>query len=240
MMGMRSVDDLLSFCAYTRDRINPFLFNYALSVTLLHRPDTQGLDLPNFMETFPEKYLDSRVFQKAREEATIVPSDSRIPIEIPKDYTSSDLEEEHRLSYFREDLGVNLHHWHWHLVYPFEGRRDIVAKDRRGELFYYMHQQIIARYNVDRMCNKLNRVARFVEWKKPIKEAYFPKLDSLVASRAWPSRVENTTIKNLNREVDQIKLDVDELERWRDRILDAIHSGFVQTVSEYHMGWFLS
>lgn len=48
-----------------------------------------------------------------------------------------------RLWYFREDIGINLHHWHWHLVYPFEAtNRDIVAKDRRGELFYFMHQQV--------------------------------------------------------------------------------------------------
>lgn len=34
-------------------------------------------------------------------------------------------------------------HWHWHLVYPFEANdRRIVEKDRRGELFYYMHQQV--------------------------------------------------------------------------------------------------
>lgn len=228
-LGMRNVDDLQSVAAYARDRVNPFLFNYALSVALLHRPDTQGLDLPNFMETFPEKYVDSSVFAKAREEATLVPTGSRMPIEIPRDYTASDLEEEHRLAYFREDLGVNLHHWHWHLVYPFEGRRDVVAKDRRGELFYYMHQQIIARYNVERMCNKLSRVERYIDWKAPIKEAYFPKLDSLVGSRSWPARVSNTTIQNLNRSVDQIKLDVDDLIRWRDRIFDAIHSGFVRT-----------
>lgn len=30
-----------------------------------------------------------------------------------------------------------------HLVYPFEaGNNTIVNKDRRGELFYYMHQQV--------------------------------------------------------------------------------------------------
>lgn len=69
-----------------------------------------------------------------------------MPIEIPMDYTASNLEMEHRVAYFREDLGVNLHHWHWHLVYPFEAAREIVNKNRRGELFYYMHQQIIARY----------------------------------------------------------------------------------------------
>lgn len=75
-----------------------------------------------------------------------------MPITIPRDYTASDAEPEHRLAYFREDLGVNLHHWHWHLVYPHSGPDNVVRKDRRGELFYFMHQQIIARY-----CNKTNK-----------------------------------------------------------------------------------
>lgn len=71
----------------------------------------------------------------------------RRPIIIPRDYTATNLEEEHRIAYWREDIGINLHHWHWHLVYPFtSSNRAIVAKDRRGELFFYMHQQIIARY----------------------------------------------------------------------------------------------
>lgn len=127
---------------YARDRLNPLLFNYALSVAMLHRPDTKDVPLPRLFENFPDKFVDSRVLQQIREEATIVPDGSRIPIIIPRDYTASDLDPEHRLWYFREDLGINLHHWHWHLVYPFEGNIQIVQKDRRGELFYYMHQQV--------------------------------------------------------------------------------------------------
>lgn len=68
------------------------------------------------------------------------------PIEIPRDYTATDLEEEHRMAYWREDLGLNLHHWHWHLVYPTDGDPNITRKDRRGELFYYSHQQIVYRW----------------------------------------------------------------------------------------------
>lgn len=224
-MGMRNVDDLTSCAVYARDRVNPYLFNYALSVAILHRPDTKDLDLPSFIQTFPDKYLDSQVFTRAREEATVVPQGSRMPIEVPKDYTASDLEEEHRLAYFREDLGINLHHWHWHLVYPNRASRGIVNKDRRGELFYYMHQQIVARYNYDRLCNKMKRVERFMEWKQPIKEAYFPKMDSMVASRSYPARVANQTLGDLNRSRDQVKADVDSLIRSRDRIFDAIHTG---------------
>ena len=223
-----------SVAVYARDRLNPFLFNYALSVALLHRQDTKDMPLPLFAETFPEKYVDSKVFSKIREEASVVPDGSRMPIVIPRDYTASDLEVEHRLWYFREDIGINLHHWHWHLVYPFEAtNRAIVAKDRRGELFYYMHQQVVARYNFERFSNQLARVKRFNNLREPIAEAYFPKMDSLVASRAWPGRVANTTLKDLDRELDQIKNDVADLERWRDRFYEAIHQGFVVGVSIY-------
>ncbi|XP_049822106.1 phenoloxidase 1-like [Aethina tumida] len=227
-LGMRNVQDLLSIAVYTRDRVNPYLFNYALSVALLHRPDTKDIDLPSFILSFPDKYIDSKIFARAREEATIVPEGSKIPIEIPVDYTASNLEEEHRVAYWREDIGINLHHWHWHLVYPFEAARQIVDKNRRGELFYYMHQQIVARYNFERFSNNLKRVDRLIDWKQPIREAYFPKLDSLVASRAWPARVANQTLSNLRRPVDQISVDIDDLMRWRDRIFDAIHSGVIR------------
>uniref|UniRef100_A0A1I8NVC5 tyrosinase n=1 Tax=Stomoxys calcitrans TaxID=35570 RepID=A0A1I8NVC5_STOCA len=226
-VGMRSIDDLLSVAVYARDRVNPFLFNYALSVALLHRRDTKGMDLPSFAQNFPEKYVDSKVFRKAREEVTVVPEGSRMPIIVPKDYTASDLEPEHRLWYFREDVGINLHHWHWHLVYPFEaGDRSIVDKDRRGELFYYMHQQIIARYNMERFSNNLPRVSRFNNYREPIGEAYFPKMDSIVASRAWPPRFANTKLSDLNRETDQITVDINDLQRWHDKILEAINMGY--------------
>lgn len=93
---MRSVADLMSCCAYSRDRLNPFLFNYALSVALLHRPDTKDLPLPVFAETFPEKFVDSKVFSDITEETNVVEEGDRIPIVIPRDYTASDLDMEHR------------------------------------------------------------------------------------------------------------------------------------------------
>lgn len=80
-----------------RESCNPVLFNYAFSVAILHRPDTKDLNLPLFAESFPEKFVDSKVFLRMREEATVVENPGeRIPIIIPKDYTASDLEPEHR------------------------------------------------------------------------------------------------------------------------------------------------
>lgn len=227
LMGMRTVDDLVSMCTACRERVNPYLFNYALSVTLLHRADTRNLQVPPLFEAFPDKFVDGAIFGRARQESELFLAGSRQPLEIPMDYTASDLDIEHRLAYFREDLGINLHHWHWHLVYPFTGPQNLVNKDRRGELFYYMHQQIIARYNFARLSNKLARVTRFLNWRDPVPEGYFSKLDSLVSSRVWPPRHSNAILSDVNREVDQLQVDIADCERWRDRLFDAIHQGSI-------------
>lgn len=76
--------------------MNAQLFNYALSVAILHRKDTKDLDLPLFVESFPNKFIDSRAFVNARQEASVVPVGSRRPIVIPRDYTASSLEPEHQ------------------------------------------------------------------------------------------------------------------------------------------------
>ena len=113
LMAKKTVDNLLSAAAYVRDRINPQLFNYALSVVMLHRKDTKGVKIPTFVETFPDKFIDSRISREALELVSVVPQELRKPISIPPNYTSSSLNPEQKLWYFREDVGINLHHWHW-------------------------------------------------------------------------------------------------------------------------------
>lgn len=92
----------------------------------------------------------------------------------------------------------------------------------------------LSRYNFERLANKLERVERLIDLRKPIQEAYFPKLDSLVSSRGWPSRVANQTMQDINRQTDQLQVDLDDMERWRQRIYDAIHSTSYRDVSFPH------
>lgn len=113
-----------------------------------HRSDTQHINVPSIVQQFPDQFVDSSVFPRAREEGSLVSAENRMPVEIERNFTASDRELEQRIAYFREDIGVNMHHWHWHLVYPGEGPTEVVAKDRRGELFYYMHNQVRITKNV--------------------------------------------------------------------------------------------
>ncbi|CAH0713851.1 unnamed protein product, partial [Brenthis ino] len=219
----------LSTCVFAREKLNRQLFFYCYSVALMHRRDTNNIRIPNLAEAFPSKLVDSQVFGQAREiAATSAKGAPRRPIIIPRDYTATDLDIEHRLAYFREDLGVNLHHRYWHLVYPFSGRFEIVNKDRRGELFFYMHSQIIARYNGERLNNALPRVKKFNNWDEPIPEAYYPKLDSLTTSRGWPPRQANMRWQDVNRVPDNLRVSVADMQRWRKNVEEAIATGMVR------------
>lgn len=44
--------------------------------------------------------------------------------------------------YFREDTGLNNYHETWHKV---NGNWESLRNDRRGELFYYFHRNLLAR-----------------------------------------------------------------------------------------------
>lgn len=75
---MRTFEDFLSVSVYARDRVNVQMFVYALSVAILHRPDTKHLPIPPVTEVFPDKFVDRSVFARAKEEANIVPAGSRV------------------------------------------------------------------------------------------------------------------------------------------------------------------
>lgn len=74
----KSFDELMSLTVYCRDRINPYMFVYALAVALAHRPDTRDLPLPSHAEMFPNMYMDSAVIGKAVEESAVVAPGQRV------------------------------------------------------------------------------------------------------------------------------------------------------------------
>ena len=102
---------LFAVAAYARDRLNPYLFQYAFSVAVAHREDTKHLDLPPVINEFPDQFVDPGIFPRLGEEGKL-DATVRQQIEIPRNYTATDREEEQRMAYFREDIGVNMHHWY--------------------------------------------------------------------------------------------------------------------------------
>ncbi|XP_058835597.1 phenoloxidase 8-like [Topomyia yanbarensis] len=222
-----NIPSLIGVASYCRERLNVYLFQYAFAVAVQHRPDTSNVNLPSILELFPSQFVDPAVFPKLREEGKVVSQADRMAIDIPMNYTASEREDEQRLAYWREDIGVNLHHWYWHLVYPTAGPVEVINKDRRGELFFYMHQQLIHRYNVERFGNRLGKAKSMHNFREPIAQAYFPKMLRSADNRAYAARPEGTTLKDIDRYVEGLKFTIAEMEMWRDRIYHAIDAGFV-------------
>nr|CAC04150.1 phenoloxidase I [Pimpla hypochondriaca] len=224
LLAAPTKDDISAIVKKYINTLNRALLTYAVSVTAMHRDDMRDFRIDLLSLSNPSKLVDGRQISTMQKAINVNEQVGNFSI-WAKYSTATNSDDEHRLAYFREDVGINLHHWHWHLVYPFEGSLDIVKKDRRGELFYYMHHQILARYNAERLSNELSLVKRFNNFREPIIEGYFPKLDSQVAGRSWPSRPAGVVLGDLHRHDINLKLDIEDLERWANRLYEAIYTG---------------
>ena len=121
---------------------------------------------------------------------------------------------ESALDWFREDPLGNDHHRHWHIVYPARGRPGpggVQLQDRQGELFFYMHQQMLARYDAERRGLGFGPVVPFADYREPIGEGY-------------EDRPSGQALRDIDRQ-DTGQLLISELEEQRDRLLAAVQSG---------------
>jgi tyrosinase len=118
------------------------------------------------------------------------------------------------LDWFREDPLANDHHRHWHIVYPARGRPGpggVKLQDRQGELFFYMHQQMLARYDAERRALGFGPVVQFADYREPIEEGY-------------EDRPSGQALRDIDRQ-DTGPLRVAELEEQRDRLRAAVAAG---------------
>ena len=116
------------------DHLHPDLVKLALGIFLTHNPEARNLYvLP------PSLQLHNKFV-------------NMFPLSNP--VTADTFKGVNLLSYFREDYGLNDHHFHWHLLFPYtgitnNGKTFHRVIERQGELFLYMHTQMIARYNAE-------------------------------------------------------------------------------------------
>ena len=148
---------------------DPDLVRHALMLFITHHPKGNQLKLKPLEKRAPQVVLPS-----TPAEAAFLPTEAAA--EVPS---------EDSLKWFREDPKANEHHEHWHLVYPWPGVPDNNdpqnvdlwhTKERQGELFLYMHEQMIARYDAERLAVGLEPVKPFPlsDYKEPIPEGYVP------------------------------------------------------------------
>lgn len=126
---------------------------------------------------------------------------------------------EQRVAYFGEDVGMNSHHAVFHQDWPFwwNAEKYGVEKDRKGELFWYMHHQLISRFDAERLSNNLNEVEP-LEWDKPIEEGFYPQTTYRKGGE-FPARPDNFKFQDLKH------VRVADLQAYEERIRETISAG---------------
>ncbi len=177
--GEGGLERVLDYFAELRQRENPDLVDYALMVFITHHPKGRALthSIPAITLRNPELVAPS---QAAPDRGLLGPELLGLEAEL-SELTGGALPTDN-LEWFREDPFANEHHSHWHVVYPTRGVPDpnqparMVPKDRQGELFFYMHQQMLARYDAERAALGLARVQPLAQYRTPLATGYDPGL----------------------------------------------------------------
>lgn len=230
-------DALYKTLVWARYHVNEGQFIYALTVALVHRSDLQGLELPAIYEMHPHLFFNSDVIQRAqwlKQQGfhDLKKVEGVYNIVIQSNYTGTEVHanDEQRLSYFTEDIGLNAYYYYFHIDYPFWLGGEIVNlnKDRRGEFYLFVHQQLLARYFLERLSNDLGHIKEFTWWT-PIDTGYYPQLQT-IQGRAFVPRENNHAIARENN-----YFDLDKLSIYEARLLNAIDSGYVLLPNGKHV-----
>jgi hypothetical protein len=214
---------------WARINVNPGQFVYALTVAVVHRPDLQGLELPAIYEIHPQFFFNSDVIQRAQQVkqqsfhgVKKVEGINNFVIQTNYTGTNVHVNDEQRISYFTEDVGLNAYYYYFNIDYPFWlGGEDVNLKqDRRGEFYLHVHQQLLARYYLERLSNDLGQIPEFTWWT-PIEAGYYPQLQTH-QGYAFAPRENHHVIYHENN-----YCDVDAIANCETRVYNAIDWGYV-------------
>nr|XP_053627537.1 hemocyanin B chain-like [Cherax quadricarinatus] len=202
--------------AYFRERLNEGEFAYALYVAVIHSDLGQGIVLPPLYEVTPHLFTNSEVINKA-----YTAKMTQTPGKFEMKFTGTKKNKEQRVAYFGEDIGLNIHHVTWHMDFPFWWKDSYgYHLDRKGELFFWAHHQLTARFDAERLSNHLDVVDE-LHWDDVIHEGFAPHTNYKYGGE-FPARPDDVHFE-----------DVDGVANVRDmvilesRIRDAIAHGYI-------------
>ncbi|KAJ8972028.1 hypothetical protein NQ314_000411 [Rhamnusium bicolor] len=173
---------------WARENVNEGMFLYSLSVAIVHRSDTHGIQLPPIYEVYPHYFYSTEVIHQAYQYKQMHPMMMMKASQEQGDYKGYtimanysghylNLHPEQSMSYYLEDVGINAFYYYYNLYYPFwmDGEEFGLINDNRGEQYYYVHQQLLARYYLERLSNGLGEIPWF-NWEVPVETPYYPSL----------------------------------------------------------------
>ncbi|XP_066598558.1 arylphorin subunit alpha-like [Prorops nasuta] len=219
---------------WARCYLNDGVFVNAFTIAVLYRPDCKYIRLPAIYEIYPNQFFDSNVIQEAhriqmtRGLATtgIDNTDSyMIYANYTGHYVQPYYDEEYKLDYYMEDVSLNAYYYYFRTVFPFylNSKEYNIPKEFRGDFYYYFHQQLMARYYLERFSNDLGEI-EYLDWYKPLYPGYYSTLmygnGIVMPQRERYSNIPYYKYKYLK-----------DIESYEFRIYNAIDSGFVYDYS---------
>lgn len=224
---------------WAREYMNEGMFVYAMHTAILHRHDTQGMVLPAIYEIFPYYFVNSEVIDKAYTYKMKHGGKTGEPTYyVNANYSGWYMHTNpimKDMAYFTEDVGLNSYYYYYNLDYPFwmEGEEYGLKKDRRGELFYWVHQQLLARYYLERLSNDHGAIHVF-DWEEPIKTGYLPTMRypnglEFPMRPAYTHMVYNPHNQPYTMTGEDNVFDIQLIEDYERRIRDAIDLGYIMT-----------
>ncbi|XP_052862406.1 hexamerin-1.1-like [Anopheles cruzii] len=216
---------------WARENINEGMFIYVIHLTVMHYPALQGIVLPAIYEIYPYYFFNTDVIRTISYKKLVEPKfgfyangkynvvHANYTASYPVDYYNN-FHSEEMMSYFTEDIGLNAYYYYFMMDYPFflGGDKFGLMKDRRGELYWYTHKMLLARYNLERMSNYMGTVKPLV-WRFPLKTGYFSML-SYWNGVPFKSRDYNYVIS------DEMYYKVDWVHGWEMKIRQIIEQGY--------------
>ncbi|XP_049876503.1 arylphorin subunit alpha-like [Pectinophora gossypiella] len=179
--------------AWARVHLNEYQFIYTFYIAIFQRPDTQGIIVPAPYEVYPEfftntetmfkafrvKMQDGLLDEKLASHHGIVKENNNYIFYANYSSYWTYGPEEQRLAYFTEDVGMNAYYYYFHSYFPFwMSSEHKIFKERRGEVWWFYYQQLLARYYLERLSNGLGEIPEF-SWEKPIRTSYTPFMSTL-------------------------------------------------------------
>lgn len=243
-------DTLYKTAVWARNYVNEGMFLYSFSVALIHRPDTYYFVLPPIYEIYPHYFYSTEVIHEAQMYKQMYSGQQGAQYNdqtVHANYTGwyMNVHPEQSLSYFTEDVGVNSFYYYYNLYYPYwmDGQEFNLHYDNRGELFFFIYQQILARFYLERLSNDMGEIDYF-NWEVPFETGYTPSMQ-YPNGLEFPSRPNFAKLYeyfynygqnwNFRSKYGYSYTHVMDYER---RIRDAIDSGFVHSVSYFSFTYF--
>nr|P22327.1 RecName: Full=Acidic juvenile hormone-suppressible protein 1; Short=AJHSP1; Flags: Precursor [Trichoplusia ni] len=227
----KDYDTFYKTAVYVRDRVNPDLFSYVLSAVIVNRPDTKGIYIPRVFEIFPSYFNNGEIMTTA---ARINTHGDRLVDFYPSTYKWDKnvvirwnphlallQQPEHTYSLLHSRLQPQLILLQRSLSLPgwLQTEALPVNQHRRGEWFWFLHKQLIARYYMERLSNGLGEIPELGH--ETVKDG---------TTRSFGTTMEfSSPVRPNNFNLDQPEFvnEVEQIYDYERRVRDAIDQGYV-------------